>query len=123
MDTAKQQGVQLTEGPLLPCLGCSMSKGQVKPIMKSTSARAVKKLFRIFLDLGGRMKFRSIGGNYYTLVIVDDCSRWLSVSFLKHKSDAAEKFEKLLADRRADCRAEGVPCEVFVTRTDGGGEF
>ncbi|CAB1113467.1 unnamed protein product [Ectocarpus sp. CCAP 1310/34] len=26
--TAEQQGVQLTDGPLLPCLGCSMSKGQ-----------------------------------------------------------------------------------------------
>ncbi|CAB1105628.1 unnamed protein product [Ectocarpus sp. CCAP 1310/34] len=25
--TAEQQGVQLTDGPLLPCPGCSMSKG------------------------------------------------------------------------------------------------
>ncbi|CAB1109375.1 unnamed protein product [Ectocarpus sp. CCAP 1310/34] len=30
--TAKQQGVQLTGGPLLPCLGCSMSKGQLLPL-------------------------------------------------------------------------------------------
>ncbi|CAB1106082.1 unnamed protein product [Ectocarpus sp. CCAP 1310/34] len=39
--TAEQQGVQLTDGPLLPCLGCSMSKGQVKPVQKSTSTRAL----------------------------------------------------------------------------------
>ncbi|CAB1110214.1 unnamed protein product [Ectocarpus sp. CCAP 1310/34] len=39
--TAEQQGVQLTNRPLLPCLGCSMSKGQVKPVQKSTSTRAL----------------------------------------------------------------------------------
>ncbi|CAB1117549.1 unnamed protein product [Ectocarpus sp. CCAP 1310/34] len=39
--TAEQQGVQLTDGPLLPCLGCSMSKRQVKPVQKSTSTRAL----------------------------------------------------------------------------------
>ncbi|CAB1106725.1 unnamed protein product [Ectocarpus sp. CCAP 1310/34] len=39
--TVEKQGVQLTDGPLLPCLGCSMSKGQVKPVQKSTSTRAL----------------------------------------------------------------------------------
>ncbi|CAB1103996.1 unnamed protein product [Ectocarpus sp. CCAP 1310/34] len=39
--TAEQQGVQLTHGPLLPCLDCSMSKGQVEPVRKSTSTRAL----------------------------------------------------------------------------------
>ncbi|CAB1104302.1 unnamed protein product [Ectocarpus sp. CCAP 1310/34] len=39
--TAEQQGVQLIDEPLLPCLDCSMSKGQVKPVQKSTSTRAL----------------------------------------------------------------------------------
>ncbi|CAB1099797.1 unnamed protein product [Ectocarpus sp. CCAP 1310/34] len=116
--TAEQQGVQLTDGPLLPCLGCSMSKGQVKPVQKSTSTRAVKKLFRVYLDLGGKMKTRSIGGNWYTLIIRDDCSRWTCVFFFNH-SDAAVGFEKSLADYRT----KGVPCKVYIARTDGGGEF
>lgn len=73
--TAKQQGVELTDGPLRNCLGCSMSKGQVKSVKKVTDNRAVKKLLSIFLDLGGRMQFVSIGGNWYTLIIIDDCSR------------------------------------------------
>ncbi|CAB1118432.1 unnamed protein product [Ectocarpus sp. CCAP 1310/34] len=42
--TAEQQGVQLTDGPLLPCLDCSMSKVQVKPVQKSTSTRALPPL-------------------------------------------------------------------------------
>ncbi|CAB1112816.1 unnamed protein product [Ectocarpus sp. CCAP 1310/34] len=65
------------------------------------------------------MQFKSIGGNWYTLIIRDDCTRWTRVFFLKHKSDAAAAFEPYLADYRA----ETVPCEVFVARTDGGGEF
>ncbi|CAB1111781.1 unnamed protein product [Ectocarpus sp. CCAP 1310/34] len=65
------------------------------------------------------MKTRSIGGNWYTLIIRDDFSRWTRVFFLKHKSDAAVGFEKFLADYRT----KGVPCEVYIARTDGGGEF
>ncbi|CAB1112722.1 unnamed protein product [Ectocarpus sp. CCAP 1310/34] len=85
-----------------------MSKGQVKPVQKSTSTRAVKKLFRMYLDLGGKMKTRSFGGNWYTLIIRDDFSHWTRVFFLKHKSDPAVGFAKFLADYRT----KGVPCEV-----------
>ena len=101
--TAKQQGVQLEKGPLAPCLGCSMSKGQVKPIKTHTDSRAVKKLFRTFLDLGGKMQFKSLGGNWYTLIIRDDHSRWTRVFFLKHKYDAAVAFEQYMADYREYC--------------------
>eukprot|EP00752_Nemacystus_decipiens_P011252 g10000.t1 len=31
-ETAKQQGLLLPEGPLRPCLGCSMAKGQLLPV-------------------------------------------------------------------------------------------
>ena len=91
----------------------------MKPVKTHTDSRAVKKLFRTFLDLGGKMQFKSLGGNWYTLIIRDDHSRWTRVFFLKHKSDAAVAFEQYLADYRV----EGVPCEVFIARTDGGGEF
>lgn len=90
--TAKQQGVKLTKGPLQNCLKCSMSKGQIKPVKKKTKNRAVKKLFRMYLDLGGRMQFKSIEGCWYILIIRDDCTRWTCVYFLKHKSDAAAAF-------------------------------
>lgn len=52
------------EGPLGPRLGCSMSKGEVKPISNSMDARADKQLFRLYLDLeGGGLQLRSIGEN------------------------------------------------------------
>ena len=38
---------------------------------------------------------------------------------MSHKSDAAELFERVLADSRAD----GVPSTVVIARTDWGCEF
>lgn len=87
-----------------------MSNWQVKPVKKYTDSRADKKLFRTFLDLGGKMQCKSLGGNWYTLIIRDDHSRWTRVFFLKRKSDAAVAFEQYLADYRV----EGVPCEVLL---------
>ena len=39
--------------------------------------------------------------------------------FISHKSDATEAFKQFLAD----LRAEGIPSEVVVVRSDNGGEF
>ena len=65
------------------------------------------------------MQLKSLGGNWYTLIARDDSTRWTRIFFLKRKSEAADAFEQYLADYRM----EGSPCEVFVARTDGGGEF
>ena len=55
----------------------------------------------------------------YTLIVRDDLSRYTWVYFMRPKSDAAELFEQFLADTRAD----GVPSEVVIVRSDGGGQF
>ena len=61
----------------------------------------------------------SLGRKWYTLIVRDDFSRYTWVCFMVHKWDAAEMFEQFLADTRAD----GVPSEVVIVRSDGGGEF
>ena len=38
---------------------------------------------------------------------------------MRHKSDAEEMFKQFLADTRAD----GVPSQVMIVRSDGGGKF
>ena len=50
--TAKQMGVTL-KGELHGCKGCSMAKGIRVPIPSKTHGRAAKRLFRVFVDLGG----------------------------------------------------------------------
>ncbi|CAB1107081.1 unnamed protein product [Ectocarpus sp. CCAP 1310/34] len=114
---AKQQGTMLL-GELPECLGCLTAKGLSKPIPK-TSTRAAKKLQRVFVDLSGKARVQSLGGKWYTLIVKDDYTRWNRVYFLKHKSDAAEAFERYLAENRAN----GAPSDVMVVRSDNGGEF
>lgn len=69
--------------------------------------------------MGGRIQFASIGGNWYTLIARDDCTRWTRVYFLKRKSEAAVAFKKFLADHRVD----GDTCEVYIARSENAGEF
>jgi len=45
------------------------------------------------LDLSGKEDVASIGGSYYTMIVCDDFTRNTWVLCLKHKSDAAGKFE------------------------------
>ena len=116
--TATQQGIAYS-GELHECRGCSMAKGLRKPIARSTHTRAAKKPQRVFVDLGGPMTVKSIGGNRYTLIVRSDYTRFTRVYFLRHKSDVASAFESFLAEVRAD----GTPSAVMAVRSDNGREF
>ena len=61
---------------------------------------------------------RSYGGNRYTLVIVDDYSRYTWTRFLSDKTEAFEKFEifiKMIQNK--------LECSIVSIRTDHGREF
>nr|GEX89903.1 retrovirus-related Pol polyprotein from transposon TNT 1-94 [Tanacetum cinerariifolium] len=47
----------------------------------------------LHMDLFGPSTVWSYGGNRYTLVIVDDCSRYSWTTFLKDKNEAFDQFE------------------------------
>ena len=53
------------------------------------------------------------------MIVKDDFTRYAWVYFLKQKSDTADAFKKFLVDVRAD----GVPSEVIIVRSDDGGEW
>lgn len=115
-DTAEQLGVTLT-GELQLCTGCSQGKGLRKAIPSSTSTQATRKLERLFLDLSGKKDVASIGGSYYTMIVCDDFTRYTTwVLCLKHKSDAAGKFEEFISS----VSDHG---QVVKVRTDEGGVF
>ena len=59
--TANQMGITLV-GKMHECKGCSLAKGIRMPISSKTSNRAVKRRFRVFVDLGGKKHVKSIGG-------------------------------------------------------------
>ena len=89
------------------------------PIPSKTQGRAAKRLFRVFVDLGGKKHVASMGGNKYPVIVRDDFSRHAWMYFVTHKYDAASAFEKFLAD----LGVEGTPSEVVVVRSDDGGEY
>ncbi|GJS46748.1 retrovirus-related pol polyprotein from transposon TNT 1-94 [Tanacetum coccineum] len=61
---------------------------------------------------------RSYGGNHYTLVIVDDYSRYTWTRFLKDKTEAFDQFE--IFSRKIQNQ---LGCSIVSIRTDHGREF
>ncbi|GJT50006.1 retrovirus-related pol polyprotein from transposon TNT 1-94 [Tanacetum coccineum] len=70
------------------------------------------------MDLFGPSAVRSYGGNRYTLVIVDDDSRYTWTRFLGNKTEAFEEFKifsKMIQNK--------LGCSIVSIRTDHGREF
>ena len=70
------------------------------------------------MDLFGPVTPLSLSGRKYTLVVVDDCSRFTWVIFLKKKKDTKEKLPELL--KRLETEKE---LSVTKIRSDRGTEF
>ena len=76
-----------------------MAKGTRMPIPSKRHGRAVKRLFRVFVGLGGKKHVASMGGNKYPMIVRDNFSRHAWMYFVSHKHDAPSAFEKFLADQ------------------------
>ncbi|GJY04178.1 retrovirus-related pol polyprotein from transposon TNT 1-94 [Tanacetum coccineum] len=70
------------------------------------------------MDLFGSSAVRSYGGNRYTLVIVDDYSRYTWTRFLKDKTKAFDQFE--IFSKKIQNQ---LGCTIVSIRTDHGREF
>ncbi|GJQ98377.1 retrovirus-related pol polyprotein from transposon TNT 1-94 [Tanacetum coccineum] len=72
----------------------------------------------LHMDLFGPSAVQSYGGNFYTLVIVDDYSRYTWTRFLKHKNKAFDHFEILSKKIQVQ---KG--CPIISIHTNHGREF
>ncbi|GJU48948.1 retrovirus-related pol polyprotein from transposon TNT 1-94 [Tanacetum coccineum] len=70
------------------------------------------------MDIFGPSAVRSYGGNRYTLVIVDDYSRYTWTRFLKNKTEAFDQFK--IFSRKIQNQ---LGCLIVSIRTDHGREF
>ena len=70
------------------------------------------------MDLFGPSAIRSYGGNLYTLVIVDDYSRYTWTRFLKNKTETFDQF-KIFSKKIQN----ELGCNIVSIRTDHGREF
>ncbi|GJZ27137.1 zf-CCHC domain-containing protein [Tanacetum coccineum] len=100
------------------CDACNVGK-QVHESHKAKNMVSTSKCLELLhMDLFGPSAVQSYGGNFYTLVIVDDYSRYTWTRFLKHKNEAFDHFEILSKKIQVQ---KG--CPIISIRTDHGQEF
>ena len=100
------------------CSTCQAGKQVATHHPIKTMLSTSKPLELLHMDLFGPTTYKSIGGNLYCLVIVDDFSRYTWVMFLGDKSETPEVFKTFA--RRAQ-REYNSP--IVKIRSDNGTEF
>lgn len=78
------------------CEGCQYGK-QHKLSFSHRKHKSNKPGELIYSDLCGPMSTSSLGGANYFVIFKDDFSGYVSVAFLKHKSDTLEHFKKFVS--------------------------
>ncbi|GJU70884.1 retrovirus-related pol polyprotein from transposon TNT 1-94 [Tanacetum coccineum] len=100
------------------CDACNVGKQVHESHKAKNMVSTTKCLELLHMDLFGPSAVQSYGGNFYTLVIVDDYSRYTWTRFLKHKNEAFDHFEILSKKIQIQ---KG--CPIISIRTDHGREF
>lgn len=100
------------------CEGCLAGKMQRKPFPTLGEIRSSSKLQLVHSDICGPMQTESIGGASYFITFTDDYSRCCAVYYMKHKSEALEKFKEFEAATTNEAGRQ-----IGVLRTDNGGEY
>ena len=72
----------------------------------------------VHTDVFGPMQTRSLGGAFYILLFIDDCTRYTWVYFLKRKSDVFEYFKefKTMVEKQ-------IEKSIKILLSDQGGEY
>ncbi|PWA63219.1 retrotransposon protein [Artemisia annua] len=100
------------------CDACKIEKQAHASHKAKNIVSTTRCLELLHMDLFGPSAVRSYGGNRYTLVIVDDYSRYTWTRFLSDKTEAFKKFEtfsKMIQNK--------LGCTIVSIRTDHGREF
>jgi len=72
----------------------------------------------VHIDLCGSARIRSVQGDRYFMLLIDDYSRMMWVTFLKEKLEALDKFKvfKVMVESE-------IGVKIKCLRSDRGGEF
>ncbi|CAD6266153.1 unnamed protein product [Miscanthus lutarioriparius] len=91
-------GIPLIEHPDQVCQSCLAAKQTRCSFPQTSRWRADEPLELLHIDLCGPITPVTVGGSRYFILIVDDCTRWMSVSVLKTKDQAVQAFAKFRAE-------------------------
>ena len=100
------------------CEACAQAKMHKIPFPKKSTKKTSRALELIHSDLCGPMNVESIGGSKYVLTFTDDHTRYVTVYFLKSKSEVLSKFEEYvnMVENATGQRVQNL-------LTDNGGEY
>jgi hypothetical protein len=117
--TMNDSSMKEYETAIRGCHVCVESKLRRSPFPAvPTEKRATRIGYLISSDLEGPFPEPSYSGALYNVKYIDDFSRYLSVYFLRRKSEQPQKFSAFVAkfERLFNCR-------ISSLLTDGGGEY
>jgi hypothetical protein len=77
------------------CIACTEAKQSVKPYAAKTAQQRHKGEVT-HMDLWGKYDISSINGHQYYLLLVDDTTRYITLYFLKAKSEATQNVKNYL---------------------------
>ncbi|GJQ91907.1 retrovirus-related pol polyprotein from transposon TNT 1-94 [Tanacetum coccineum] len=100
------------------CNACKIGKQAHASHKANNLVSTTRCLELLHMDLFGPSAVRSYRGNLYTLVIVDNYSRYTWTRFLKNKTEAFDKFE--IFSKKIQNQ---LGCTIVSIRTDHGREF
>lgn len=75
------------------CAGCELGKGS-RSSFKDLRSRAKRPLERTHVGIAGPMRASTPEGARYFLVLVDDCTRYLSVALMNRTSDTFTSLQR-----------------------------
>lgn len=100
------------------CETCEIAKSKHRNPTNTNASKSTDLLSLVHTDLCGPMSTPSLGGARFFMAVTDDYSRFTITYFLKHKSEALERFLEYFAHAQ---RITGK--QLKVIRTDNGGEL
>nr|GEX00969.1 hypothetical protein [Tanacetum cinerariifolium] len=89
------------------CSACAMGKSTKKMHKPKSEDTNQKKLYLLHMDLCGPIRFESVNGKKYILIIVDDYSRFTWLKFLRSKDETPNfiiKFLKMIQNEVVERR-------------------
>ena len=106
------------QGPILPCEGCLIGKSHRAPMPAVATHRATQRLELVHSDVAGPFSTMSVGGCWYFVSFIDDCTNLVAVFPIARKSDVLDRFLTFRAWAETQTGAR-----IRTLRTDGGGEY
>jgi hypothetical protein len=95
------------------CSTCQAGKQVVNTHPTKAYMSTTRVLELLHMDLFGPTTYKSLGGNLYCLVIVDDYSRYTWVFFLHDKTEVAAYFKKFAkrVQNKFDVKLKKIRCD------------